>query len=432
MGIYWLSETDLRELIEKLCSSICDASHTVADEVKKLREAINRVNNNVKSDGCNSQSEQNTEKSVQPTVDDKSNEFSNTDRSCVENIIEQKLKKFKSEIYQKWSDAQEKRTEELECAKEDLKKEKEELKGELKHVKKELTEEKIKTKELECVKDELENEKLKITALSHENQDLLAEKVKVIGELERVKKELEAEKLKTNELDRVKEELSKKIIDVNQKLEEERKKSSNLELRNIEYQKEKEDTMRQLNELTIQKEQVAGVVGKFEEINSSYKSLLEKVIKCESMKDFSISKRLDEIYNSDSPEKILEFRSIVGNEYSFAIDVCNALKNFKKKSDNPQPVTQDEIELIDEVNEFYKKREKRTDESDKLLYLPKGFNSDNVSGARVPFLSSEMMDISNPLENQFEYISDVYTPCFKKYDSISPLVKALVKGRIKR
>ena len=388
MGIYWLSETDLRELIEKLCSSICDASHTVADEIKKLREEINMVNNNVKSDGCNSQSEQNTEKLVQPTVDGKYNEFSNTDRSCVENIIEQKLKEFKSEIkketnklYQEWSDAQKKaRTEELECAKEDL----------------------------------------------------LAEKVKVIGELECVKKELEAEKIKTNELDRVKEELSKKIIDVNQELEEERKKSSNLELRNIEYQKEKEETMRQLNELTIQKEQVAGVVGKFEEINSSYKSLLEKVIKCESMKDFSISKRLDEIYNSDSPEKILEFRSIVGNEYSFAIDVCNALKNFKKKSDNPQPVTQDEIELIDEVNEFYKKREKRTDESDKLLYLPKGFNADNVSGARVPFLSSEMMDISNPLENQFEYISDVYTPCFKKYDSISPLVKALVKGRIKR
>ena len=229
----------------------------------------------------------------------------------------------------------------------------------------------------------------------------------------------ECETEKTREIERLKHEC-------------ETEKTREIERLKREYEIEKAKTMSQLNEITQEKEKVAGVVGKFEEINSSYKSLLEKVIKCESMKDFSISKRLDEIYNSDSPEKILEFRSIVGNEYSFAIDVCNALKNFKKKSDNPQPVTQDEIELIDEVNEFYKKREKRTDESDKLLYLPKGFNADNVSGARVPFLSSEMMDISNPLENQFEYISDVYTPCFKKYDSISPLVKALVKGRIKR
>ena len=277
------------------------------------------------------------------------------------------------------------------------------------HIKKSLCE---KSNEIENKCQESINKELKEIEQRIQNFES-----RINNETERMKHECEAEK--TREIERVKHEC-------------ETEKTREIERLKREYEIEKAKTMSQLNEITQEKEKVAGVVGKFEEINSSYKSLLEKVIKCESMKDFSISKRLDEIYNSDSPEKILEFRSIVGNEYSFAIDVCNALKNFKKKSDNPQPVTQDEIELIDEVNEFYKKREKRTDESDKLLYLPKGFNADNVSGARVPFLSSEMMDISNPLENQFEYISDVYTPCFKKYDSISPLVKALVKGRIKR
>lgn len=168
------------------------------------------------------------------------------------------------------------------------------------------------------------------------------------------------------------------------------------------------------------------------ERNRPFVNLLEKIIKCESMKEFSDNKNLNDIYSSysNSPERIRDFISLVGNEYGFALDICNALKKFKKASADPKPITQEEKELIEEINKFYREREGR-DQNEELLYLPKGFSYTNVSGAQIPFYEPEMLDLKDAMQNRFEYISDVYTPCFKRYGTTNPQIKATVKGRIK-
>lgn len=164
----------------------------------------------------------------------------------------------------------------------------------------------------------------------------------------------------------------------------------------------------------------AEIADKYSEMTKGYEALLKKVCECKSMEDYC---QQNKITNDGSVSSILRFIEFVGAGTKFARDINNAIFRYKKENKSYFPLSEDELELIDEVNSFYRNKPGEQIGED-VLYLPTGFTSEKTSGVKVPFKSGEMKDINGgPLP---KLVCEIYTPCYKPQNGA--VDAAYVKG----
>lgn len=284
----------------------------------------------------------------------------------------------------------------------------------------------------------IEGEKQKATEPLHAEIDQLkremAQKDETISELkseiDRIKDE---HKQQIEALNTEHENYVEKLISENKSNLDKLMKNKDDEIAKLEKEHEKalvaaaQDKENALNDKNTEVENIrnsfagkAEIADKYAEMTKGYEALLKKVCECKSMKDYC---KQNKITNDGSVSSILRFIEFVGAGTKFARDINNAIFRYKKENKSYFPLSEDELELIDEVNSFYRNKPGEQIGED-VLYLPTGFTSEKTSGVKVPFKSGEMKDINGgPLP---KLVCEIYTPCYKPQNGA--VDAAYVKG----
>lgn len=174
--------------------------------------------------------------------------------------------------------------------------------------------------------------------------------------------------------------------------------------RNINLESENE-------KLKLEKETIEKNVTKYIEVNNylkKYEILIEKLEKSVSLNELN-----RKIESANEIMKFLKFIEIFGNGEDFLRDIYKEFK--EKKITDKIPLTTEEIELIDYINEFF--REKYNYNHDVLMKV-------NVNQDK--FDKSIMQDILKPSDFNFKIIEEFYVPGIK---TKSYNFKSIVKGR---
>lgn len=155
------------------------------------------------------------------------------------------------------------------------------------------------------------------------------------------------------------------------------------------------------------------IADEFSAATKLYSELLKKILACKSLENYCA----DNKYSDDVKSTLRFYRNANGT--NFLKTIIQKMKEYKKV--HSYPVSADEIELMNAINNYAKVRFKFSDDA---LFLPSGFSGNQVSGVCVPYKSIEMKNISSDFAPK--YVTDVITPCLKIEDQI--IEEALVKG----
>ena len=160
---------------------------------------------------------------------------------------------------------------------------------------------------------------------------------------------------------------------------------------------------------TAQKEGATSIqiADEFKLMVAKWEALLEKVLRCQSMKNYCEDNGLKDDGKMDT---LLHFISLVGDKTGFARTVRNILTPDRNTSD-PPAINSDAIGLIQAVNTFY--REKYGEELvGDVLFMPEGFSFNQTTGTGIHFNQTEMQQFkgNNP------FVCKVLTPGYRGID----------------
>ena len=244
--------------------------------------------------------------------------------------------------------------------------------------------------------------------------DIILNRKNSYSENEKLKKEISILREKNKNLEKERNVLEKKMVSI-QKLENNENKDSeklfNLKIQ-IQDMKDRNINLESENEkLKLEKEISEKNVTKYIEVDNylkKYKTLIEKLGKSVSLNELN-----RKIESANETMKFLKFIEIFGNGEDFLRDIYKEFK--EKKISDKIPLTREEIELIDYINEFF--REKYNYNHDVLMKV-------NVNQDK--FDKSIMQDILKPSDFNFKIVEEFYVPGIK---TKSYNFKSIVKGR---
>lgn len=177
-----------------------------------------------------------------------------------------------------------------------------------------------------------------------------------------------------------------------------KKKCNDLEKKNSEIQSETEKYKKEILKLN-----------QINEIMNNYKTILEKVINCKSLEKFNENYKLtNNTEDFGNYEKIIK---LLGEEYYLAKEIQLAIE--KEKIISLIPITNDEKELYNELNNYYKNNKGIAFD---VIYFPKP----------EKFEKSIMKDIKEP-RGDFNKWVEIYIPAIQEREGTFTF-KALVKG----
>ena len=247
--------------------------------------------------------------------------------------------------------------------------------------------------------------------------DIILNRKNSYSENEKLKKEISILREKNKNLEKEKNELEKKIVFIQkfEKIKNDENKDSekfvNLKSQ-IQDMKDRNINLESENEkLKLEKETIEKNVTKYIEVNNylkKYEILIEKLEKSVSLNELN-----RKIESANEIMKFLKFIEIFGNGEDFLIYIYKEFK--EKKITDKIPLTTEEIELIDYINEFF--REKYNYNHDVLMKV-------NVNQDK--FDKSIMQDILKPSDFNFKIVEEFYVPGIK---TKSYNFKSIVKGR---
>ena len=163
-----------------------------------------------------------------------------------------------------------------------------------------------------------------------------------------------------------------------------------------------------LKKIETEKESLENEIKKIKEYFSSYKELMEKMKKAQSLKELSNS------FESDNEDiKMLKFIQFFGNGEEYLKTIYAEFKD--KKMNEKISLTSEEIEFINFTNKFFKEKN--------------GMEEDVLTNVRVnedKFDKSTMQDILKPSDFSFKIVEEFYVPGVKTKNLN---LKAIVKGR---
>ena len=202
-----------------------------------------------------------------------------------------------------------------------------------------------------------------------------------------------------------------------QNLSEEQKINNNLEKELDVVKQNKEEIANSLKTLTEDTE------NKKEEFNSAiadYKNIFDCMLKCDSMETLITEKMGISLNESLSIKDAITLANNIGKGFTFARKVVEQLSDYK--SAHIECLTEDEIKLINVINDYYRKVDKKYEEFVALDCL--GLDVQE----KVSFDRKKMRDINNPRGNDFVSAVEIYVPALYMENGGDIEKKALIKG----
>ena len=272
---------------------------------------------------------------------------------------------------------------------------------------------------------ELEN---RLANTREELEDRLTAEQNVKEELEdRLSEEQEAkEKLEQNLSE---EQEAKKKLE--QSLSKEQKVNKDLEHSLSEEQEINNNLKKELDVVKQNKEEIANSLktltedteNKKEEFNSAiadYKKIFDCMLKCDSMETLITEKMGISLNESLSIKDAITLANNIGKGFTFARKVVEQLSDYK--SEHIECLTENEIKLINAINDYYRKVDKKYEEFVALDCL--GLDVQE----KVSFDRKKMRDMNNPRGNDFVSAVEIYVPALYMENGGDIEKKALIKG----
>ena len=218
---------------------------------------------------------------------------------------------------------------------------------------------------------------------------------------------------------------------VEQSLSEEQEAKEKLEQNLSEEQKINNNLKKELDVVKQNKEEIANSLktltedteNKKEEFNSAiadYKNIFDCMLKCDSMETLITEKMGISLNESLSIKDAITLANNIGKGFTFARKVVEQLSDYK--SAHIECLTEDEIKLINVINDYYRKVDKKYEEFVALDCL--GLDVQE----KVSFDRKKMRDINNPRGNDFVSAVEIYVPALYMENGGDIEKKALIKG----
>ena len=298
-----------------------------------------------------------------------------------------------------------------------------------------LSEEKKTKKKLEqsLSEEQKANEELK-RSLSEE-QKAKKKLAQSLSEEQKTKKKLEQNLSEEQEANEKLEHNLSEEQEANEKLEhslsEEQKANKDLEHSLSEEQEINNNLKKELDVVKQNKEEIANSLktltedteNKKEEFNSAiadYKNIFDCMLKCDSMETLITEKMGISLNESLSIKDAITLANNIGKGFTFARKVVEQLSDYK--SAHIECLTENEIKLINVINDYYRKVDKKYEEFVALDCL--GLDVQE----KVSFDRKKMRDINNPRGNDFVSAVKIYVPALYMENGGDIEKKALIKG----
>ena len=313
-------------------------------------------------------------------------------------------------------------------------------------LKQKLTAEQDARKELENrlanTREELEDRLTAEQNVKEEFEDRLSEEQEAKEKVEQsLSEEQEAkEKLEQNlsEEQEAKEKLKQNLSEeqeakkkLEQSLSKEQKVNKDLEHSLSEEQEINNNLKKELDVVKQNKEEIANSLktltedteNKKEEFNSAiadYKKIFDCMLKCDSMETLITEKMGISLNESLSIKDAITLANNIGKGFTFARKVVEQLSDYK--SEHIECLTENEIKLINAINDYYRKVDKKYEEFVALDCL--GLDVQE----KVSFDRKKMRDMNNPRGNDFVSAVEIYVPALYMENGGDIEKKALIKG----
>ena len=292
------------------------------------------------------------------------------------------------------------------------------------------------------VKKELEDRLTAEQNARKELKDSLSEEQEANEELKRslseeqkanedLKQSLSEEQKANEELKRSLSEEQKAKKKLAQSLSEEQKANKDLEHSLSEEQEINNNLKKELDVVKQNKEEIANSLktltedteNKKEEFNTAiadYKNIFDCMLKCDSMETLITEKMGISLNESLSIKDAITLANNIGKGFTFARKVVEQLSDYK--SAHIESLTENEIKLINVINDYYRKVDKKYEEFVALDCL--GLDVQE----KVSFDRKKMRDINNPRGNDFVSAVKIYVPALYMENGGDIEKKALIKG----
>ena len=205
--------------------------------------------------------------------------------------------------------------------------------------------------------------------------------------------------------------------DLEHSLSEEQEINNNLKKELDVVKQNKEEIANSLKTLTEDTE------NKKEEFNSAiadYKKIFDCMLKCDSMETLITEKMGISLNESLSIKDAITLANNIGKGFTFARKVVEQLSDYK--SEHIECLTENEIKLINAINDYYRKVDKKYEEFVALDCL--GLDVQE----KVSFDRKKMRDMNNPRGNDFVSAVEIYVPALYMENGGDIEKKALIKG----
>ena len=278
------------------------------------------------------------------------------------------------------------------------------------------------------VKKELEDRLTAEQNARKELKDSLSEEQEANEELKRSLSEEQKAKKKLAQSLSEEQEAKEKLA---QSLSEEQKANKDLEHSLSEEQEINNNLKKELDVVKQNKEEIANSLktltedteNKKEEFNSAiadYKNIFDCMLKCDSMETLITEKMRISLNESLSIKDAITLANNIGKGFTFARKVVEQLSDYK--SAHIECLTENEIKLINVINDYYRKVDKKYEEFVALDCL--GLDVQE----KVSFDRKKMRDINNPRGNDFVSAVKIYVPALYMENGGDIEKKALIKG----
>ena len=288
-------------------------------------------------------------------------------------------------------------------------------------LKQSLSEEQKANEELKRSLSEEQEAKKKLEQSLSEEQKANKDLEQSLSEEQKTKKKLEQS---LSEEQEAKEKLA-------QSLSEEQKANKDLEHSLSEEQEINNNLKKELDVVKQNKEEIANSLktltedteNKKEEFNTAiadYKNIFDCMLKCDSMETLITEKMGISLNESLSIKDAITLANNIGKGFTFARKVVEQLSDYK--SAHIESLTENEIKLINVINDYYRKVDKKYEEFVALDCL--GLDVQE----KVSFDRKKMRDINNPRGNDFVSAVKIYVPALYMENGGDIEKKALIKG----
>ncbi len=288
-------------------------------------------------------------------------------------------------------------------------------------LKQSLSEEQKANEELKRSLSEEQKAKKKLAQSLSEEQKANKDLEQSLSEEQKTKKKLEQS---LSEEQEAKEKLA-------QSLSEEKKANKDLEHSLSEEQEINNNLKKELDVVKQNKEEIANSLktltedteNKKEEFNTAiadYKNIFDCMLKCDSMETLITEKMGISLNESLSIKDAITLANNIGKGFTFARKVVEQLSDYK--SAHIESLTENEIKLINVINDYYRKVDKKYEEFVALDCL--GLDVQE----KVSFDRKKMRDINNPRGNDFVSAVKIYVPALYMENGGDIEKKALIKG----